>query len=42
MFVKKLCRIETVDEMQFGFMPASGTMDFEFIMRRMQEEYHVK
>ena len=27
--------------MQFGFMPERGTIDVLFILRRMQEEYHV-
>ena len=27
--------------MQFGFMPERGTIDAVFILRRMQEEYHV-
>ena len=34
--------IVSVDEMQFGFMPAGGTIDAVFILRRMQEEYHAK
>ena len=33
-----LCRIVTVDEIQFGFMPERGTIDAVFILRRMQEE----
>ena len=37
---KKLCRIVTVDEMQFGFMPEGGAVDAVFIVRRLQEEYH--
>ena len=32
----------SVNEMQFGFMPERGTIDFEFIYRMMQEEYHAK
>ena len=32
----------SVDEMQFGFVPERGTIDAVFIVRRMQEEYHVK
>ena len=36
------CRIVSVDEMQFGFMPVRGTIDAVFILRRMQEEYHTK
>ena len=39
---KRLRRIVSVDEMQFGFMPERGTIDAVFIMRRMQEEYHAK
>ena len=39
---KSLCRIVTVDEMQFGFMPEIGTIDAVFILRRLQGEYHVK
>ena len=39
---KWLCRIVSVDEMQFGFMPDRGTIDAVFILRRMQEEYHAK
>ena len=37
---KRLLRIVIVDEMQFGFMPERGTIDYVFILRRMQEEYH--
>ena len=37
---KRLHRIVTVDEMQFGFMPEKGTIDIVFILRRLQEEYH--
>ena len=39
---KKLCRIVTVDEMQFGFMPVIGTIDAMIILRRLLEEYHAK
>ena len=39
---KRLCRIMTVNEMQFGFMPERGTIDAIFILRGMQEEYHAK
>ena len=39
---KRLHRIVTVDETQFGFMPDRGTIDAVFITRRLQEEYHVK
>ena len=37
---KRLCRIMTVDEMQFGFIPERGTIYAVFILRRLQEEYH--
>ena len=39
---KRLCRIVTVDELQFGFMPERGTIDAVFIFRRPQEEHHAK
>ena len=39
---KRLYRIVTVDEIQFGFMPERGTIDAVFILRRLQEEYHSK
>ena len=39
---KRLCRIVSVDEMQFGFMPERGTIDAVFIMIKMQEEHHTK
>ena len=42
MLEKKLCRIVTVDEMQFGFIPESGAIDAVFIIRWLQEEYHAK
>ena len=42
MGVKRLCSIVTVDDMQFGFMPERGTIDAVFILRKMQEECHVK
>ena len=32
----------SVDEIQFGFMPVRGKIDAMFILRRMQEEYHIK
>ena len=41
-FEKRLSRIVSVDEMQFGFMPERGAIDAVFILRRMQEEYHAK
>ena len=39
---KRLCRIVSVNEMQFGFMPERGTFYAVFTLRRMQEEYHAK
>ena len=36
---RRLQRMVKVDEMQFGFMPAKGTIDTVFIFRRLQEEY---
>ena len=39
---KRLSRIVTVDDMQFDFMPESGTIDAVFILRGLQDEYHVK
>ena len=35
---KMLCRMVSVDEMQFGFMPVRGTIDAVFILRWMQED----
>ena len=32
---KRLRRIVSVDEIQFGFMPERGTIDAVFILRRM-------
>ena len=32
---KGLCRIVSVDEMQFGFMPEKGTIDAVFMLRRV-------
>ena len=37
MLEKKLSRIVSLDEMQFGFM-----LDAVFILRRMIEKYHAK
>ena len=37
---KRLCRIVSVDLMQFGFRPERGTIDDAFILRRIYEEYH--
>ena len=39
---KRLCRIITVNEIQCGIMPGSGTIDAVFILRRLQEENHAK
>ena len=39
---KMLCGIVSVDEMQLSFMPERGAIDAVFILRRMQEEDHVK
>ena len=39
---KRLRRIVSVDEMQFGFMPERGTIVAVIIIRRLQEEYHAK
>ena len=36
---KRLRKIVTIDDMQFGFMPGKGTIDAVFILRRIQEEY---
>ena len=33
---KRLCRIVSVDEMQFCFMPERGTIDAVFMLGRMQ------
>ena len=35
---KRLNRIVSVDEMQFGFMPDRGTIDAVFIFRKTQED----
>ena len=39
-FEKRLCRIVSANEIQFGFMYDRGTIDAIFILRMMQEEYH--
>ena len=39
---KRLHIIVTVDEMQFVLMPERGTIDVVYILRRIQEEHHVK
>ena len=41
-FEKWLCRIVSVNEMQFGFMPERGTINAVFILRRMQGKYHAR
>ena len=28
----------TVDEVQFGFMPERASIDFQFILRRLQDD----
>ena len=38
----KKALLNTVDEMQFGYLPERGTIDVVFILRRMQEEYNAK
>ena len=40
--LKRLHRIVSVDELQFGFMPVSGTIYAVFILRKLLDEYHVK
>ena len=39
---KRLSKIVSLDEAQFGFMPERGTIDAIFILRRMQDEYHAE
>ena len=39
---KRLHRILTDNEMQFGFMPESKVIGTVFILRRLQDEYHDK
>ena len=41
MLGKRLCRLVTVNEMQFDFMSEGGTTDAVFILRKLQEEYYV-
>ena len=38
-FEKRLQKIVMIDDMQFSFMSAKGTIDAVFILRRIQEEY---
>ena len=40
-FEKRLRRIVSDDEVQFGFVPEKGTIDAVFILRT-QEEYHAE
>ena len=42
MLGKRLCRILTVNEMYFGFIPEKGTIDVVFVFRRMQEEHQAE
>ena len=35
---KRLRKIVTIDDMQFGYVPGKGTIDAVFIKRRIQEE----
>ena len=37
-----LCRIVSVDEMQYGIKPQRGEIDAVFILRRMQEDIMLK
>ena len=37
---KSLCRIVTINEMQFGFLPDRGTIEAVSMLRSLQEEYH--
>ena len=39
---KRLCRIAYVDNMQVCFVRERGRIDAVFILRRLQEEYHIK
>ena len=39
---RRLHRIVTVYEMQFGFMSVRGTFDAAFVLKMMLEEYHAK
>ena len=41
-FEKRLNGIVTVNEVQFDSMPENGTIDAVFILRRLQEEHHVR
>ena len=39
---KMLCKLVSVDEIQFGFMPERGTFDAVSVLRRMQEMCHAE
>ena len=39
---KRLRKIVTIDDMQFGLIPVKGTIDAVIILRRIQEEYIAK
>ena len=39
---KRNCRMVSVDEMQFGYMPDKGTIDAVFIFRRLLESIILK
>ena len=39
MLEKRIKRMVTIDDMQFGFMPGKGTTHALFILRRMPEEF---
>ena len=39
---KRLRKVVTIDDMQFGYMRRDGTIDAVFILRRIQEEYLAK
>ena len=39
---RRIRTLINVNKMQFGFVPAKGTVEAIFIVRRMQEEYQKK
>ena len=41
MLEKRLCRVVSVEEMQFGFMPERLTTNAVSILRRLHEGHHV-
>ena len=41
-FDKRLRKVATIDDMQFGFIPDKGSIDATFIVTRLQEEYLAK